>query len=73
MVSDVFFKRREGVRGSRVQSVRKEFLQERLRLMEGRNGFVNSVLKPMCGRGGVVGDATTIFQQNCVGSTGRPL
>ena len=66
-------KRREEVRGSRVKSVRREFWQERLRLMEGRNGFVNSVLKPMCGRGGVAGDATTISQQGCVESTGRRL
>ena len=52
-------KRRDGVRGSPVRSVRNEFWQERSPLMEGRNGFLNSGLNPMCGRGGVAGDATT--------------
>ena len=31
--------------------------------MEGRNGFVNTVLKPMCERGGLAGDATTTYQR----------
>ena len=40
---------------------------------EGRNGFVNSVLNPMFGRGGVAGDATTTSWQGCGESTSRQL
>ena len=38
---------------------------------EGRNGFVNSVLNPMFGRGGVAGDAATTSRQGCGESTSR--
>ena len=38
---------------------------------EGRNGFINSVLNPMFGRGGVAGDAATTSRQGCGESTSR--
>ena len=42
-------------------------------MMEGRNGFVSSLLNLMFGRGGVAGDATTTSRQGCGESTSRQL
>ena len=58
-------KRREGFRGSRVKSGRKEFWQVLSRSMEEKSGFVNSALSPMRGRGGVAEDVTTTSWQDC--------
>ena len=71
-------RRREGVRGSWVRSVRNEFSQERSRLMEGRNGFVNSVLSPTISRQGcgrkykqAVAAKTGDWSTNCSSSSGE--
>ena len=50
-------KRREGGCGSPVKNERKKCWLAPSRLMGGRNGYVNSVVNPLCGRGGVAGDA----------------
>ena len=66
-------RRREGGRGSRLKNVRKKCWQVPSRLMGERNGYVHSVLNPMCGRGGIAGDATTTTQQFCGENTGSRL
>ena len=65
------FKRREGVRGTRVKNVQKKSWRVRPRLMGERSRRLNSVRSQMCGQGGVAGGATTTFRRCCVGSTGR--
>ena len=68
-------KHSDGVRGSGERSVRRKFWQASSRLMEERNGFVNSVPNPVCGRGGSAGAATTTFgtsaEKTLAGETSR--
>ena len=49
----------------------KKVWQAPSRLMEGRNGYVNSVPNIMCGRGGVAGAATTTYWQAVAARTGE--
>ena len=52
-------KRREENRGSQVKNVRKSAGRRHHDRWGGRNGSVNSVPNPTCGRGGAAGDAIT--------------
>ena len=52
-------------------SGRKESWRMPSRLMVGRSGCANSARSRMCGRGGVVSDATPMSRQGCVRRTGR--